>query len=271
MAKKKISKELEEKLKKIYPEGIGLDHDRDRRAEKKFDPSKAGDIEKWSEKKTTTDLKGFDTPDAKEISVGDAVKSLVKGDSGDKVLQTEPDRFVDPNSEAGRLIQAKKDKIVDLKSFIQTVKDAWDSDDALPTLLANVSSEKSYEDMYKNPTIQGYVDSNTRPAMINYVMKRFGVEPVRASNIVTKLPQKIRAKLYHKARVVSLPKITIPKTKARGRHTTNRQRWSDEEVNIIRANRNQSPERVAEIFNSTTSYNRSFTSIRNRLYRIRRE
>ena len=172
-----------------------------------------------------------------------------------------------------------KDKIKDYDSFIKTVEDAWKPDGSLNELLGSIGNKREhFQEMFKNPTIQGYIDENTRPTMINFIMKKFGVEPVRASNIVNKLPTNIRAKLYHKAQRTRLPKIRLPvprrsrsRSKPVGTQATSRRRWSEQELNIIRANKDLSPERVAEIVNTSTTYNRSYESIRNKLYRIRGE
>ena len=274
---KKLSKEMEEKLKTIYPESRGLDFDRRFDAKKMLDPSKPDDLQKWIKDPKHSDIKGFDDTSAKEPSIKKVAIRVAGGDSGDEVLQDEPERMVDPASQAGKLIQANKDKIVDYASFVKVVKSAWRDDDALPSLLDNVKNDNSFKEMFKHPTIQGYVDANTKPAMINYIMKKFNVEPVRASNIVNRLNTSLRAKLYSRAKRTKLPRIIIPKGRARprarliGRQTTTRRAWSEQEHNIIRANKESPTERVAEIFNTTTGYNRSYISIRNKLYRIRRD
>jgi len=272
--KKKISKEMEERLKETYPEGRALDLDRTFDAQTMLDPNKPEDVRRWAERKNKVDLAGFDDRSGREPSKKDVLKRTIRGDSGDVVLQTEPERLVDGNSVAGKLIERMKDKIVDYDSFIKAVKKAWGEDDSLSNMLDFVSYDSSFKEMFRNPIIQGYVRDNTTPTMINYIMKKFGVEPVRASRIVNKLPSNVRAKLFYKARQTRLPKIRLPKsrpTRTQRTQRTQRRRWSEEELRILRANRTLPPVRVAEIFNNVTGFNRSYFSIRNKLYRIRRD
>lgn len=272
--KKKISKEMEQKLKDLYPESRALDMDRVYDAETMLDPEKPEDVQRWNDSKDSIDLRGFDDRSAREPNKKEVLQRNIRGDSGDGVIMTEPDRLVDPNSQAGKLIADNKDEIKDYASFIRAVKNAWESDDALPSLIDNISYDSSFQEMFKHPTIQGYIDENTKPDMINYIIKKFGVEPVRASNIINKLPRSIRAKLYHKAQRTRLPKIRLPKARPIrrpvGRQTTSRRRWSEQEINILRANQDVSPERATEILNANSTQNRSFASVRNKLYRIRR-
>jgi len=281
MAKKsKISKELEDKLKAIYPESRGLDQDRRYDAETTKDPTDPKELGEWAKDPTQSDVKGFDDTSGREPTVKqviDTVSSGRDGDSGERVVKDEPERFVIDSSEAGRLIAEKKDKIVDYQSFIKAVKEAWKDDGSLTSLLDSIGDKRRHlQEMFKQPIIQGYIDENTRPMMVNYIMKKFGVEPVRASNIVNKLPVRIRARLYHKAQRVRLPKIRLPvrrqATSRRpvGRQVTSRRRWSEQEINILKANSNSTPDVAIRLFKSITTYDRSDTSIRNMLYRIKR-
>jgi len=199
--------------------------------------------------------------------------------SGEQVMLDEPDRLVKPDSVAGRLIEDVKDKIFDFQSFKTAVKQSWGTDGSLANLVNNARGDDGYMELFKNPVIQGYLNENTKPLMVNYLMKRFGIEPVRASNVINKLPASVKSKLYRKARDQSLPRIRQPKSRTvRSRTTTASQsrpvrmpRWTQQEQNIIKANIRLSPERLTELLKQNTNFNRTFSSVKNKLYRIRRE
>lgn len=269
----KVSEDMERELKRMYPESHALDQDRVYRADTVLDPDNPEDVMRWSERKDRLDLEGFDTPSAREPPQDKVLSQIYDGESGEEALIDEADRFAKPNSVAGKLIEEKKDKIYDYQSLIKAVEDAWKNDDALNNLYNKIpNKERAFQELFRHPIIQGYIDENTRPLLINYVMKRYGVEPVRASNIVNKLTPRIRSKLFNKSRRATLPKIRMPPPRRRGKlpkKAGRGRRWSEQEINIIRSNRTLSVERVTEIFRNA-GYDRSISAIRNKIYRIRR-
>lgn len=253
-----------EKLKNILPEGKSLEVDRRQTAEEVLNPNKPEDMKRWTQDTSHLDMKGFDTADAKEPTQREILKDVVGGDSGDEVLQDEPERLVDVNQEAGRLIHSNKDKIVDYKSFVKAVKEAWNNDQ-LQFIEKFTTTDLSYKNMFLTPEIQAYIEENTRATNINYLMRKFRIEPVKASKILNHLHPRIKAKLYRKATLASLPKIRMPKTRA----SSNRVRWSEQEKNIIRTNLSLSPSKLIELFKRVSTTKRSDNAIKTKLQRER--
>jgi len=279
--KKKISDELEEKLKRIYPESRSLEIDRQFRAEETVDPSDQIGLRRWQERPTRMDVEGFDTPDAREPTPNEVMRLIEgrpKGKDYIKMREIDghaPDSFVEPTFEAGRLIAKKKEKIVDFESMKNAVREAWKEDGNLISLLPYLT-DRDYEVLYNHPTMQSYIQDNIKPFLINFVMKRYGVEPIRASKIVGRLSSQQRNKLYEKAREQKIPRLIVKgatirrRTKSTLESKKKRSRWSQEEINFIRQNRGLSPERLFEAFNRVFSNKRSFSAVRNRLYRERK-
>jgi len=258
---------LDREAKKYLPESHKLDVDRLFTAERVVT-----DINEWKDRTDKVDLKGFDTRDAKEKSIDKVLMSNygVKT-TADLVLMTEPDRFLRNDQESRRLLEKNKDKIYDFNSFKEQLKGAWGQDSSLLNLLDNVTDfDKCLKPMFSQSVVQSWLQENIRPQLIQYIKKKFNVEPIRAMRIISKLDDSTRRKLYIKAKFKSLPKIRIPKARKPSIGIRKTPRWSEQEKNIIKQNLDIHPDRITEIFKQA-GYNRSDTSIRNTYYRFRRE
>ncbi len=253
-----ISQRMEDKLKRLYPESKALDMDRKYTAKNVLDPSSMIDVREWAKKPNKYDLKGFDTKSGQEPSKKQVMKKLSRmlvGNSGEEALQDEPERYVEPKFEAGKLIEHNKDDIKDFKSFVETVEKSWKHDPSLINLLSNIKNEESLRNMFNDSTIQNYVFNNTKSDMVGFVMKKFGVEQVRASRVVNSLSNDLRGKLYHKTTLKNAPRLK------RIRNKLPTARWTVQETNLLKANKHLPAEKMSKLFNDLTAYKRSRTAI----------
>jgi len=117
----KISKETEDKLKQILPESHALDVDRQQTVmnpDNVLDPSNPDDIKKWADNTSHRDLKGFDTKDAKEKTQAQVLKAV----HNTNYIEQDVDRFTDPRTVAGALLDKAKHKINDYASMKKVVR-----------------------------------------------------------------------------------------------------------------------------------------------------
>lgn len=264
-----MDKKLHERLKTIYPESRSLEVDREFEAvdtvEPPFTKSK---LEHWAEDPKRRDLRGFDTPDAKEPPIRRIIRSGF-GSQPDYIADQSdmgyaPDWYVDEKFEGGRLLKDEKHRIVSFDTLQQAVKDAWRRDPGLSSL-SDYLTHNDFVALWNHPIIQSYVDENTRPTLIKYLMDTFGIEQVKASRVLNRLTPTLRQKLLYKVKVKSLPKafrttkITKPKPGPKKRRTY--KHWSAEEINFIKENIHLNPERLAATYNAAFSIRRSFGSI----------
>jgi len=261
----KLSKELHDKLKDIYPESRSLSMDRRFNAETILDPTDPKQLKEWALDKDKKDARGFDDKSGREPSVKKVVDS-VSGESRNYV-EEDIDRFVDTSQETGKLIDKVSDKIFDYNSMKKAIKESWGNDLKGLSELADRLTNRDYNALFNSPLIQRYIQNNTQSHLVNYIQKRFKVEPVRASRIINKLGRLNRAKLFYVVRHKRLPKIKMP-TKS-GRRT--RRRFSQQETNFIYTNKHLTDKTMTKLFNQTFQNKRDISSIRNKLHRIRKQ
>ncbi len=256
--------------KQYVPEGFNLDVDRAFTAE-----TIVTDINEWKKQPNKVDLAGFDTKSRKEPSLKQIRKAIVGRPSGEVVLLEEPGRFVNPTHQTRKLLEKHKDEITDFNSFKEVVRKAWSSDNSLQNLLANVADfDTALQPLYNQKVVQGWVDKNTRQINIAFLIKRFNIEPVRASRVLNFLSPKAKQKLYRLAKSGRLPKKVRFRIKSASRpRKPSRQcrKWTEEELRFIESNIHLPAKKVAELFKSALPYHRSVSAIMNKTYSLKKK
>lgn len=254
----KHNTQLDSEAKKYLPEGHALDVDRRFNAK-----TVTTSLEEYKKDTANKDLAGFDSRKQKEPSIKEIKKKITGENSGDDVLLNEPERLLKSGQLTRNLIEKDKDKIYDFNSFIDVVKKSWGSDGSLGVLLDNTRKNESFKNMFNQPLIQSWINENTNHTNMNYIMKKFNVEPIRASNILRKLPTSAKSKLFMISRRRKIPRLFIKRKRIIGR----KPRWTTQEKNLLSKYRQFSLNQAYKIFDSTSPVKRSKGSFRNMYYR----
>jgi len=256
----KHNSQLDSEAKKYLPEGHSLDVDRRYNAK-----TVTKSLEEWKKNTSKMDLAGFDDRSAKEPSVKEVKKIITGGNSGDEVLMDEPERLLQSGQLTRNLIEKDKDKIYDFESFINVVKNSWRTDGSLGILLDNTRNNESFRNMFNQPLVQSWINENTNYVNMKYIMKKFRIEPNRASNILNKLPTSVKSKLFRVARRSKFPRIVIGRKRIVGK----KPRWTKQEKNLVSNYRRLPLNKAYKIFDSTSPIKRSLNSFRNMYYKVK--
>lgn len=255
--------EIERRGKRLYPEGLSLSIDRSKDAELVFSPDKIKDWEKWREMKNKSDMKGYDDTSAQERPV-----RLVKRDISGGYVASEPDRFLRSKQKSRKMLEEQKELMHDYDSFKEAVEKAWHADRKGLSNLLDAMHEADFKALYEQPLIQDWIENNQRPMLIQYIMKRYKLEPVRASRVVIGLSSKVRNRLYLLAVKRKLPKVQVLRRVPRRAANKPRIKWSVEEKNLLRVNRKLRPELLTELLNRLNPYNRTVGSVKSQMKKI---
>lgn len=279
MVKVQHDSDLEREAKKYLPEGMALSVDRFKDAEIIHD-----DINKWKNNTNRSDLRHFDTKDAREPKVKDIVKRLTGKTSGEQILQSEPDRLVG-QGRAGDLLNQYKKGIVNFESFKKAIELAWKKDASLKNLWKEVKGSKDdvFKEMFNTTVVQQWLKDNNYGDIVSSLMKKFNIGQKRAERLYARLPPKKQQSLLNrviegkkprlvKAVAVKKPKIVKITQVSKAGTSYSRvkpQRWTTNELRFILSRRNRPVERVLEEYNSFFPENRTISSLRNKIYRSR--
>lgn len=283
--------ELDDLGKEYLPEGYGGAHkgvdalaiDRGRQAKTVY-----RDPKKWLKKGTNmSDLKGFDTTDAREPKTAQIVKEL-KGihgvtTSGEDALIEEPRRFLKYYDQY--LSENDKSRIVDFETFLEATEKVFRKDRGLPPLWSNVEGHfKGLQEVFNTPEIQDMVRKNADGWVIEWIMKRKNVERGRAEGAYNRLSPETKDKLisqfYKKFRggISQLPK-TVPRhsepTQDRVIYWRGGKRiiaakpvpWTKLQVDFVRNNRHKGSKWLAEYYAAIFNKPRSRLAIQSKMYR----
>lgn len=268
--------------KQYLPEGFDLAVDRSKEAEEVTTK-----VSVWKDKTNRMDLKGFDTPDAREARVSSVVKDI-KGiagrtTSGEDAILEEPERFVRPDQKAGNLLHQHKDEIYNFESFKRTLKKSWSGDPALPNLMHDLHREDILRLIYQTNTVQNWIRQNSDDLLTHLVQKRYNVEENRARKILQGLDSGARDKLLTSTRVRFRAKpVTVMKAKrkvvmikqvSKGGKVYERskpKKWTVLENKLVSNNRAKKVSHIFDIYRKVFhDTERSDSSIRNKIYRVR--
>lgn len=272
VARKELSDRLHERLKDIEPEGTELDRDRQFRAEEVLDPNQERNIRRWRDNRDRVDLEGFDTPSAREPTIREVVRQIsgagIRYIADQAVNGKAPDKFIEDAYEAGRLIKQKQGKITDFQSMKKAIRDAWSDDPGLSGLTHNLK-EEDWLVMFNHPKMQQYMSNNIKPIIVDWVMRKFGVEPNKASRIADKLSNRVRGKLYQRIKANRVPRIQLAPVRKR---PTTRGSWSEQEMNLLRNNTDLSPSAMVQLYNRAfRTKARSEQAIKERYRQIKKQ
>lgn len=214
MAKVQHNTPNEKRLKRLYGgEGNALMRDRGIDAQTVFDPK---DVDKWLKAGVNkTDLKGFDTTDAREPSMRQLGGQLKKG-TGLGYVESEPDRFVESGMESFKALSRYKDEITGYDSFKKIVEKAWRShstgDKGLHHLFKEMT-EGDFVALYETSVVQSWVRQAPRRderipqevqnSIISGLMKRYNIERGRATTKFNELSPPAQQKLIDRFRLRS--------------------------------------------------------------------
>jgi hypothetical protein len=113
-----------------------------------------------------------------------------------------------------------------------------------------------------------WVSQNVRGDLLTYIMRRFKVEPQRASRIVSKLSTDSQTKLYKRIKTGQI-KIRVPKRKPQRRSVSRRYlKWSNPEINFIRRNTDLKGNVLVDRFNTRFGTKRTRSSILSKKYKL---
>jgi hypothetical protein len=289
-----ISKSLHDEIKeKWFPEGHSLDTDRGREAQEVFTEKEVKKFEAWKKDHAHSDLKGFDTPDAKELTPRQVVKKITGRRSGEDAILDEPSRFTDPKTGAGADISKYSKQIRDFNSFKQVVKQAWGQKhgDSIKNLYDDISKgnlDEVLKTLYLTKQVQSWLNENRKPDMIKAIMQRFGVEQQRAIRVFDRLSPSAKEKLLTRVikskepRLVREPKkgiskrINIPmirqvSSKGKQYSRAKPKRWTDMQTRFLKNNRSLPLDNLIERYNMVfAKERRTISSLKNKIYRLKR-
>jgi len=256
--------------KKWLPEGHALDVDRGFKAE-----DVVTDINKWKTKTDRLDLKGFDTPSAKEPTSRQVRRKLSGRTSGDDAMVEEPDRFVRQGTVTRQLIDRVKHKIYNFESFKKWVSESYKNDDGLWNLIEKGDpTEGGFQALFNTPYIQSLIKQNASALGISFIKKKHHVEQKRAERIWYSLSPQTREKAVRVALrqrygttelKILQRKVSIPRIRQRAGSGTTYYRvkpvkWTSNQVRFVSSRRGLSSERVLEEYNSFFSKPRTISS-----------
>lgn len=286
----KLPKEIQEKIKKKwFPESHALDTDRGILAKDVYSYKTVEQFNKWKKDPSRSDLRGFDTPDVKESSIREVLKKISGRASGEDVLLSEPERFTDLSTEAGRMLLKYKDHITNFDSFKKAVEMAWSKDgDSIKNLYDSITKgrlDSVLKPMFESSTIQGWLKHNRRGDMVNYIMKKYRVSQKRATRVFDKLTPRGKDRIL-KVINSKQPKINIVKIKQAKKprivqirqlsksgtiyKRTKPSRWDKNQIKFIESNKYKSLDMLLKDYNNFfKKNNRTISSLRNKIYRMR--
>jgi len=267
---------FDQKAKEVLPEGTRLTTDRYFKAK-----DTTTDFEEWKKNPRRRDLQGFDTPDAKEPSIRQATEDLTGMPTGYQALMAEPERFIDPSYESGRLLEGEKDNIYDLQSFVAAVKRSWSNDPSLPNLLESVSGDEPFIKMFEQKKVQDWVAQNLG---YSYLQKKLNIEPQRAKSVWNNLTIKQRMNVLKKAnkpiriktkkvKTATIKRIRQVSAKGIEYKRSKPKRFSEMEIEFIQSRKNQSYRSIISDYQKYFGRKgilRSESSLKNKIYRLKR-
>jgi len=175
--------DIESMGKDIVPEGSGLERDRNITAQTILDPNNAKDWLKYKQQHSKLDMRGFDTRKQKEPTIKSVIHSIT---GHTNYIATDPDRFVKAGSVTRKVIDSVADEMKDFKSFKKAIEKAFMKDDSLKHFFENGKwvFENDFKALWETDHIQQIVKKNQRVPLVDYIMTKFDVEPIRAGKIL---------------------------------------------------------------------------------------
>jgi hypothetical protein len=257
-----LSDKLHDKLKGLYPEGRALEMDRRFEAEDTKEPPITEDkIDFWKRNKSSSDIRGFDTPEAREPTDRAIIKDIGGGGKGLYIADHNTnanyaaDKFIDPKRyKLGKLIYEERKSIMDFNTMKQAIVRAWSRDGQVRDLVNYNMKQEDWLSLWRHPIMQRYVEENTHPILIRFIMQRYRVEPVKASRVANKLSVTQRNKLV---RSILSGKAS---TKAHKQKITSRT-WTAEELSFFRANKSQPKDKIVSNYRGVFDSERSDDTI----------
>lgn len=141
-------------------------------------------INKWKQNTNKMDLRGFDTTRQKLPST-----RTVLNREGIGYIEREADRFVRDGQVAKDLLEAKSSQIYDYRTFVETLREAWNADVSLRSLVDN-SNEKDFRALFETSRVQGWLRGNVRDVGIAGIMERLDISMTRATQLWGRLPDR---------------------------------------------------------------------------------
>lgn len=198
-------------------------------------------------------------------------------ESGDDILldKDEVKRFQKPNTVTRRGLDNIKDKFDSFPSFVKALRNEYNKDSGLKTLMDSVKDDNSFKKLFNTPLVQERLKENklksSHPAIISYLSKRLFISKTKANNVYGLLPEDSRLKLMTVAlrqESAQIKRASVPMQQpARAKRVS----FSKQELNYIKMNKDLTPTKVTERLNIIFENKRSQASVLNRIKEYRRQ
>lgn len=265
MAQIEHSTEVDQVGKEFLPEGFSLATDRGKDAK-----TVVSDPRKWKDRHNRTDLKGFDTRQAKEKK---ARKVLYQAGVG--YIEQEPERFL-------KYISDEKGEFLDYNTFKDAVNKAFDKDVSLSKLKSTMK-ESDYQALFDTREVQDWLSENITEVAIPILMRKHNIERKRAELVWSKYPARKRGRIMTRIlsgkRVATTGKRIKPMMKdsrvvfmttSAGRRVMKPIPWTDTQEDFLKNNKGRfTIKQLHDWYNKIFSDARTLGSLRGKIYRMR--